>query len=219
MENEFICKFCGNHCKNGNSLRNHERLCKLNPERQESSWVKWNETHEAWNKGLTKETDERLKKFGEALSAKYKGTEEGKRIFGHPHTEETKRKMSELAKQRHFGGWHTSRTIEYKGIKLDSQYEFVVAKELDENQIKWERPSYFIWKDDTGNEHRYYPDFYLPEYNVYLDPKNDYLIENKSARFGITDVEKIKKVSEQNNIKILILDKNNLNWENIKKLL
>lgn len=96
---------------------------------------------------------------------------------------------------------------------------FVVAKELDENQIKWERPSYFIWKDDTGNEHRYYPDFYLPEYNVYLDPKNDYLIENKSARFGITDVEKIKKVSEQNNIKILILDKNNLNWENIKKLL
>jgi hypothetical protein len=49
---------------------------------------------------------------------------------------------------------------------------------------------YFIWKDNTGNEHRYYPDFYLPEYDVYLDSKNDYLIEHKSSRFGITDVEK-----------------------------
>jgi hypothetical protein len=31
MENDFICKFCGKTCKNANSLRNHERLCKLNP--------------------------------------------------------------------------------------------------------------------------------------------------------------------------------------------
>lgn len=32
--NECICKFCGKTCKNANSLRNHERLCKLNPNRQ-----------------------------------------------------------------------------------------------------------------------------------------------------------------------------------------
>ena len=63
----------------------------------------------------------------------------------------------------------------------------------------------------------YYPDFYLPEYNVYLDPKNDYLINNKSKRFGITDVEKIEKVEQQNGIKIILLDKDNLTWENIKE--
>jgi len=28
------CKFCTKECKNSNSLRNHERLCKLNPNRQ-----------------------------------------------------------------------------------------------------------------------------------------------------------------------------------------
>lgn len=28
------CKFCNKECKNNNSLRNHERLCKLNPDRQ-----------------------------------------------------------------------------------------------------------------------------------------------------------------------------------------
>jgi hypothetical protein len=30
----FICKHCGKECKNDNSLRNHERLCKSNPNRQ-----------------------------------------------------------------------------------------------------------------------------------------------------------------------------------------
>lgn len=115
------------------------------------------------------------------------------------------------------GGWHTSKTIEYNGIKLDSQYEFIVANELDINSIKWERPTYFLWEDSNGLTHRYYPDFYLPEYNVYLDPKNDYLINNVSARFGITDVEKIEKVQQQNNVRIIILDKNNLTWQCIKE--
>lgn len=57
MEEKCICKFCRKICKNANSLRNHERLCKLNPERKESSWVKFNHERGAWNKGLTKETD------------------------------------------------------------------------------------------------------------------------------------------------------------------
>lgn len=34
MKNEYICRYCGRECKNDNSLRNHERLCKSNPNRQ-----------------------------------------------------------------------------------------------------------------------------------------------------------------------------------------
>ena len=30
----LICKYCNKECKNDNSLRNHERLCKSNPDRQ-----------------------------------------------------------------------------------------------------------------------------------------------------------------------------------------
>lgn len=125
--------------------------------------------------------------------------------------------MSEVAKKRHLGGWHTSTSVEYNGIHLDSTYEIIVAKELDEHEIKWERPKYLNWNDINGNSHRYYPDFYLPEFNVYLDPKNDYLINNKSKRFGITDVEKIQLVEQQNNVRIIILDKNNLSWQYIKE--
>lgn len=69
----FKCKYCEKECKNKNSLVNHERLCKENPNRQISAFVEWNKHHhEAWNKGLTKETDERVKKHGELLKARYK---------------------------------------------------------------------------------------------------------------------------------------------------
>ena len=46
---------------------------------------------------------------------------------------------------------------------------------------------------------------------------DNYLINNKSKRFGINDFEKIEKVEQQNGIKIIILDKDNLTWESIKE--
>ena len=65
QDNIFICRYCGKECINANSLRNHERLCKQNPNHQESSFIKHNEKIRngeriAWNKGLTKD-DERIK--------------------------------------------------------------------------------------------------------------------------------------------------------------
>lgn len=65
MEESYICKFCGKICKNANSLRNHERLCPSNPDR---NYVSHTIGIKAWNKGLTKETDERLKKSGKTYS-------------------------------------------------------------------------------------------------------------------------------------------------------
>lgn len=134
-----------------------------------------------WNKGLTKETNESI---AQGVATLKNHIADGTvKPTHHKHTEEEKKHLSECAKKNNLGGWHTSKTIDYNGIKLDSQYELKVAQELDENLVKWERPKYFIWEDFNGIKHRYYPDFYLPEYNVYLDPKNDYLINNKSKRF------------------------------------
>ena len=110
----------------------------------------------------------------------------------------------ELSSGRRFSVVHTPKSLR-------------VAKELDANGVSWTRPSYFLWEDDNSVKHRYYPDFYLPEYGVYLDPKNDYLINNKTARFGITDTEKIQRVKEQNGIQILILDKDHLTWKSIRE--
>lgn len=68
-----------------------------------------------------------------------------------------------------------------------------------------------MWVDKNNESYRYYPDFYLIDYDIYLDPKNNYLIKK--------DKYKIECVSKQNNIKLKILNKKQLNWKEIKKLI
>lgn len=139
------------------------------------------------------------------------------------YTDEMRRVKSELAIKNEFGGTISGRVIEYdhfgEKVNLQSSYELKVAKSLDENNIKWIRPKYFFWNDCNNKKHRYYPDFYLIDYDVYLDPKSDYLIENINPYFGMSDKEKIKTVELQNNVKIVILTKRNLSWEEIKNLI
>jgi hypothetical protein len=45
------CKFCEKPCKNNNSLRNHERLCKKNPNKQEvvSNFIEYNKKRKYLN--------------------------------------------------------------------------------------------------------------------------------------------------------------------------
>lgn len=59
MEQEYKCKYCGKLCKNSNSLRNHERLCKLNPNHQNNPML----NKKPWNKGLSKDNNEILHKM------------------------------------------------------------------------------------------------------------------------------------------------------------
>jgi len=54
-----------------------------------------------------------------------------------PKTEATKVKLSNIAKERGFGGFNFHKpNILYNGIKLDSSYELIVAEDLDKNSIK-----------------------------------------------------------------------------------
>jgi len=124
-------------------------------------------------------------------------------------TDEERDRLSRQAKEQNFGG-HTSKKAVYYKMKngsvvyLHSSYEEKVAMSLDENNVNWIRPEplRYIGKDDK--EHRYYADFYLKDYNIYLDTKNDYLIQK--------DKDKIKRVREQNQKIIMVLDKDHLEW-------
>lgn len=90
---DFICKYCGKECKNANSLRGHERLCKSNPNRQESSFVKYNKTKgDVWNKGLTKETNDSLRRARETLKKHWEKF--GNPNKGKPMSDEQKKKIS-----------------------------------------------------------------------------------------------------------------------------
>lgn len=108
---------------------------------------------------------------------------ERRRIRGknqpHPkHSEETKKKLSEIARSQTHRRLVKSCRIYHKKngtqVLLDSSWEEVLAKRLDELNIDWIRPKPLRWKDKMGNHHNYFPDFYLTEYDIYLDPKNPY---------------------------------------------
>lgn len=211
----YKCRFCEKECENSNSLKNHECRCKQNPNRNYKNGMLGKT---AWNKGLTLDTSDSMKKQHETF---LKNKELGKHHFSHrKHTEQEKLKLREYALKQGLGGFNMHRIkYEVNGIQVDSSYEKVVAQSLTENNINWERAKRFQYKDLTNKVHYYTPDFYLPKYNVYLDPKNDYLINNVNPILGYKDLDKINWVMEQNNIKVIVLNKDHLTWDKLKDLL
>jgi hypothetical protein len=127
-------------------------------------------------------------------------------------TEITRNKLSLIAKKRNFGG-HTSKNAVYYKMKngsvvyLHSSYEEKLAISLDKNNVKWIRPEPLRYVGNDDKEHRYYADFYLKDYDIYLDTKNDYLIQK--------DKDKIRRVQEQNKKTIMVLDRNHLEWSSV----
>jgi hypothetical protein len=105
-------------------------------------------------------------------------------------------------------GWYDSPTA--GKVYLESSWEFEVAKSLDDNKIDWVRPKYLkYWLD--GKRRMYYPDFYLPLFDCYLDPKNDYVRS--------LDERKLNAVLAEHEIKLILLNKLQLDWISIKKLI
>lgn len=91
--------------------------------------------------------------------------------LGQTHSEKTKKLISEKALLSNHRRLKKG-TIIYKGILLDSSWELAMAERLDNLQIKWIRPEPIKWVDLEGKTRNYFPDFYLPEHDLYLDPKN-----------------------------------------------
>ena len=103
---------------------------------------------------------------------------------GWHHTEETKKRMS-IGSSASTHRRLMRHTVLYNGVLLDSSWELALAKRLDELKIQWTRPKPLPWADSQGKLHHYFPDFYLPDSNVYLDPKNPAAIESQKEKLGI----------------------------------
>lgn len=93
-----------------------------------------------------------------------------------------------------------------KETLLQSSFELKCSEILNELSIRWIRPKAI--KYDNKN---YFADFYLADYDVWLDPKNNYKAK--------LDKEKIQKVIEQNNIKLYILLEEQINKDYITSLI
>lgn len=216
------CKYCDREFNTARGLHYHEYHCCKNP-----NGVSLKETRKAYpstrkSRICTDETKQKLKNLwlSESYRQKQKDSlnkrkQEG--TLGSKHTEETKQKLREIRNKvlRENPSKNNLRRKSYKfnGDILDSQYEVKVASELLKNHIRYEAKPHYLEYVLNGTSHLYFPDFYLPDYNVYLDPKNSFLISEGQKRLGISDREKIELVAEQNNVRIIILDKDHLEYD------
>ena len=176
----YICKYCGRECKNLNSLRQHEVRCKENPNKIDLSYLinrdyshininPSNQFIKAKQLGLPipKVTDETKQKISNVWK-------------GRNHTKETKEKISKTMQQvvkdkpDSYNGVNINGKVKkykYKNVSLDGTWELMFAQYLDKNNIKWERPNKgieYIWENTT---HIYYPDFFLIDYNMFIEIK------------------------------------------------
>jgi len=97
----------------------------------------------------------------------------------------------------------------YKGYQMDSGAETGFAIFLDKNNIKWEKNKtiFFQYTDLKGKERKYYPDFYLPEYNQWVEIKGKFYA-NKDICLNLK-LEAVKgiKIIYSNELKNLTKEK------------
>lgn len=176
---EYICKYCGRICKNRNSLIQHEIRCKENKDRLV---IKGNTSHRAsWNKGLTKETDERVKRNGESISNCYKTGKITNWCQGlNKDNDDRIKALAEKSSKTILDKvkddtWHNSfgksKLVEYNGVQFHGNWEVAFAKFLDNINIIWERPTEKFEYILDNKIHYYTPDFYLPSFNLYIEIK------------------------------------------------
>lgn len=182
----LTCKFCNKECKNDNSLRNHERLCHSNPDRQERTGGKPKGTL-PWNKGLTQRDAPSLAR------PRQKGKKFGSAITGH--SEETKKKISAKLSVNNKGG--RSNWYEVAGQKVQGTWERDIALKLEELGVKWQklktnRDTLEYVMDDKIRH--YTPDFYLPDYDVFLEIKGYWWGRDKEKMDIVLSTHTDKKI-------------------------
>lgn len=169
----FICNYCGSERKSHNSWRNHERLCKENPNKQESNFKKYNKNREGpWNKGLTKDTDDRVRQNASRVSNAMKGITP--RFIW---TEELRKEQSERKKNlyKEFPEKHPNRKLANNKSKMSYPekiaYEWFVNKDIEFSHNK---------KID-----KFYPDFVIGSIIVEIDGEYWHDMEKDKIRDSI----------------------------------
>jgi hypothetical protein len=160
------CK--GMRVKNSNSLKGQTPIFKNGHPKGMTGKI-------PWNKGLTKKEDIRLKNAGQKNKIIQK-----EKLNHHSHTEETKKKLSDIIKARYEAGWmpKAGRCKKYLyessiagSIQVDGTWELMVCKYFDALKLNWKRNKQrFNYKNLKNSQSFYTPDFIIND-NLYIEIK------------------------------------------------
>lgn len=199
------CKYCGKLCKNKNSLAQHECRCSENPNR-----IKLNnlgggnagikamqainkQRGHAWNKGLTKNTDNRVAKYSATIQKLH---DDGKFDYSkNKHTDATKEKIRqqklELCAKQGTNLCGKGLRGYYKGFYCQSSWELAYVIYQLEHNIDIKRNTKGFKYTLDGIERSYFPDFYEVAANTYIEIKGYYDRKTKEKEKQFPKNEKL----------------------------
>lgn len=161
----FFCPLCG--CLIKASHKSHVRVCDgVGPYRRkrESTGL-----GRYWSKGKTYEEIYGLERK-DAIIKKHREAA----LLRKPFSQETRKKLSDIAKNNGFGGYKPGigrgRRGRYKGIWCDSSWELAYVIFNLDHGIKFERNKKAFVYQYKGRDSRFYPDFVLPD-ETYVEIK------------------------------------------------
>lgn len=186
QDNKWMCDLCQREFSSRQATTSHIYRTHTNPG---VSFGGHQKGKPPWNKGLTKETDNRVLENAIALSLATKGR------TGRPQTYESKRKISLSKSINNKGG--RCKWFEVAGQKVQGTWEQNIALKFEELGIKWQKlktnQHTFEYKMDDKIR-SYTPDFYLCEYDVYLEIKGRWWGRDKEKMSLVLKKYKDKKI-------------------------
>lgn len=104
------------------------------------------------------------------------------------------------------------KTSIYKGFRMESGAELIFAQQCDQLGIVWHKNTtqFFSFIDSTGKQSKYYPDFYLEQYDIW--------VEIKGKRYIRPDDE-LRRAAVRKPVFLIISNKFNTDFERFKKFI
>jgi len=175
-EKTFSCLICGdNFSKHG--IYSHVFMKHFNKDKRTHYYN--NSKKFGWAKGLSKETDDRLKKISETRIKEYKDGIRMPNFKGMEHSNKTKETLSLKQSKRleenlnvSFGNvrYYKIKNILGEEFNVRGSYELKLAEWFNSKNILWIRKVYLKY-NKNGVIKNYTPDFYLPLYDLYFETK------------------------------------------------
>jgi len=167
------CVYCEKECQTQSSLHNHMRRCSNNPDRI---------MEQLTEDGRQKIIDKNKKRVWTDDQRKNHSTSMKKAVVENP---ESYTSLNVCGR---------TKVEDYKGEKFHGKWEVEFAQWLDANNIRWIRkvsPIQYFWNNDW---HSYFPDFYLPEFDYFIEVKG---FETKRDRCKWEAVEKLQVIKKK----------------------
>lgn len=174
------CKHCKDEFdlsdKPNGWMANHSRWCAANPKRTSYGAAAVNAMNaKRKDSGITNQFVKAKLEGSTVIVSEITRKKLSEAFTGRRHRDDSKKLMSEKALASPHRRVRRGCQM-YNGVLMDSSWEVALAARLDFLGIVWIRPKPLRWADSFGIEHNYFPDFYLPDLDLFLDPKNPHVI-------------------------------------------